>query len=132
MTRRFGLRGPFQLRECAQLKILRSFRLGQELGQDLEPRRPAKLANVGVDVKTVRILRENLHLVSERSVEVLPTWMILFHGTCIDLSKTTAAMKQATPHHSGHRAPGRVGWQVRALRKPLLACCAALRDALGR
>ena len=82
-----------------QLKIFRSLRLGQELGQDLEPRRPAKRPSVGVDVKTVRILRENLHLVSERSVEVLPSWMILFHGTCIGLSETTAAIKQATPHH---------------------------------
>ena len=93
-----------------QLEVFHSLRLGQELGQNLEPLRPAKRPNVGVDVKSVRILRENLHLVSERSVEVLPTWMILFHGTCIGLSKTTAAMKQATPHHSDHRAPGRVGW----------------------
>ena len=74
----------------AQLEVFRRLSLGQELGQDLEPRRPAKRPNVGVDVKTVRILRENLHLVSERSVDVLPTWMILFHGACIGLSKTTS------------------------------------------
>ena len=48
-----------------QLEVFRSLRLGQELRQDLEPRRPAKRPNVGVDLKTVRILRENLHLVSE-------------------------------------------------------------------